>query len=295
MNFEQIRQRADRLRSVPLEAVLRLRAARPDAHDSKKWHTSRGTLSVNGAKFINWNCATGGGGAIDLVMHLEGDCPFRDALDWLHRHFPDHLALESQRRPARPALSLPPPDPAQLWRVKSYLVTQRAIAPVLIDALVASGVLYADGRVNAVFLLRGIAKDGACVGAELRSTGSLHWCAMAPGSRKDHGFFSTPAATDNGSCAELRRPIILCESAIDAISCFALHPDHWCISTSGARPNPAWLPSLIAQNPERPVFCGFDADQTGDAMARAMTAFHPEVQRLRPPRHDWNALLSSRQ
>lgn len=296
MSFgEQIRQRADRLRRVPLESVLRLRGARPDCYDNKKWHTSRGVISVNGAKFFNWNCGSGGGGAIDLVMHLEGQCPFRQALDWLQRHFPDHLPLPEPGA-ARPALRLPPPDPAQLRRVQSYLVTRRAIAPVLVDALMRSGALYADARANAVFVLRAVANGGAApapVGAELRGTGPVRWCAMAPGSRKDKGFFSIPAAPAGAAAIENQRPIILCESAIDAISCFVLHPDHWCISTSGARPNPAWLPSLIAQNPERPFFCGFDADHTGDTMARAMTAFHYEVQRLRPPAHDWNTLLCS--
>lgn len=295
---EQIRQRANRLRSVPLESVLRLHGVQPDRHDKRKWHTSRGILSVNGAKFINWNCGTGGGGAIDLVIHLEGDCSFRDALDWLQRHFPQHLSLEENEPcPLRPALRLPPPHPAHLWHVRSYLVTQRALTPALIDPLIASGTLYADAKANAVFLLQGIGGisigNGAVpVGAELRGTGSLQWRGMAQGSRKDHGYFSIPA--DLATAEDNRCHIILCESAIDAISCFALHPGHRCISTSGARPNPAWLASLIDQNPSRPIYCGFDADDIGDAMARAMSAFHPQVQRLRPARHDWNAMLTSR-
>jgi DNA primase len=114
---------------------------------------------------------------------------------------------------------------------------------------------------------------------------------MAPGSRKDLGFFSIPAPNIN-TAEEDQRPIILCESAIDAISCHALHPGHCCISTSGAHPNPSWLSRLIDLG--RHVHCGFDADDTGERMARAMTAFHPEVQRLRPARHDWNDLLKSR-
>lgn len=294
MSFrEQIRQRANRLRGVPLESVLRLRGARLDRHDKQKWHTAeRGILSVNGAKFINWNCGAGGGGAIDLVIHLEGDCSFRDALDWLHRHFGQHLPLD-EKEPCSPraALALPEPDPAHLWSVRSYLVTQRALASTLIDPLIASATLYADAKANAVFLLQSIGNGAAPVGAELRGTGSLQWRGMAPGSRKDHGYFSIPAHV---AAVQHRLPIILCESAIDAISCFALHPGHCCISTSGARPNPAWLASLIDQIPSRPFFCGFDADDTGDAMARAMSAFHPQVQRLRPARHDWNAILMSR-
>ena len=86
--------------------------------------------------------------------------------------------------------------------------------------------------------------------------------------------------------------IILVESAIDAISCFALYPQHRCISTAGSRPNPRWLAPLIGQGYR--VYCGFDADPTGEAMAHAMIALHPTLQRLRPTRHDWNDVLKAR-
>jgi hypothetical protein len=86
--------------------------------------------------------------------------------------------------------------------------------------------------------------------------------------------------------------IVLCESAIDAISCFALHPQYRCLSTAGARPNPRWLPVLLDQGAR--VYCGFDSDTTGEAMARAMISRHPSVQRLAPPHHDWNDTLRSR-
>jgi len=83
--------------------------------------------------------------------------------------------------------------------------------------------------------------------------------------------------------------IVLCESAIDALSCRALHPAYRCLSTSGARPHPAWLSSLLQQ--PLPVFCGFDADPTGDAMALRMIELHPAIARLRPPAKDWNDTL----
>jgi hypothetical protein len=142
--------------------------------------------------------------------------------------------------------------------------------------------LYADARANAVFLLL----DAAAlpVGAELRGITALTWRGMAPGSRKDRGFFGTPATA--------RHPIVLCESAIDALSCHALHPDYRCLSTSGARPDPAWLLALIAQG--LPIYCGFDADPTGDAMAQRMHQLHPSIRRLRPAAKDWNDLLRHR-
>jgi hypothetical protein len=178
-------------------------------------------------------------------------------------------------------LTLPPPDRSRLSAVKHYLAHDRAIPPALTDSLIASGKLYADGRGNAVFLLVG--KEYTTVGAELRGIGPHRWRGMAPGSQKDLGYFSVQAPDATMA--------ILCESAIDAISCWLLHPS-LCLSTSGARPNPRWLPALLSRG--LAVYCGFDADATGDAMAEQMIALHPSLRRLRPSQHDWNDLLKSR-
>lgn len=279
MNFEQIRKRADQLRAIPLSSVLRVWGAQPDPLDKRKWHTPQGILSVTGTKFMNWNRGVGGGGAIDLVIHLN-NCPFKEALDWLGRHFPA-AAFQTEELLASSDLKLPPPDPTQLGCVRHYLLQKRCLPSTLIEPLIQSGALYADRRANAVFLLLG--DKNIPVGAELRGTNGYSWRGMAPGSKKDLGFFSIPT---NSVPA-----IILCESAIDAISCFALRPQHRCISTAGVRPNPRWLVPLLDQGHQ--VYCGFDTDTTGEAMARAMIALYPSIQRLAPPRHDWNDALRS--
>jgi hypothetical protein len=281
MTFWQRKELAQHLRAIPLETVLPLCGAQKDHDDKRKWHTSAGALSVTGAKFMNWHDSVGGGGAIDLVMHLN-HLDFKAAVDWLAHHFPG--ARPPPPVPPTPPsqLRLPPPDPSNLGRVKEYLAQQRGITPTLLDPLIQSGTLYADTRANAVFLLLG--KENLPVGAELRGTTQRVWRGLAPGSQKELGCFSIPATPLPG--------IILCESAIDAISCFALHPHHRCLSTAGARPNPRWLQPLLNQG--HPVYCGFDADPTGDDMARAMTALHPTVKRLRPPKHDWNDVLRAR-
>ena len=280
MTFWQRKELAQHLRAIPLETVLPLCGAQKDHDDKRKWHTSAGALSVTGAKFMNWHDSVGGGGAIDLVMHLN-HLDFKAAVDWLAHHFPG--ARPPPPVPPTPPsqLRLPPPDPSKLGRVKEYLAQQRGITPTLLDPLIQSGTLYADTRANAVFLLLG--KESLPVGAELRGTTQRVWRGLAPGSQKDLGCFSIPATPLPG--------IILCESAIDAISCFALHPHHRCLSTAGARPNPRWLQPLLDQG--HPVYCGFDADPTGDYMACAMTALHPTVKRLRPPEHDWNDVLKA--
>jgi hypothetical protein len=166
--------------------------------------------------------------------------------------------------------------------VTQYLVCERDLAAALFEPLVASGTIYADRRGNAVFVLLG--KGNAPVGAELRGTTQARWRGMAPGSRKDLGYFSIGASQAT--------TVVLCESAIDAMSCFAIYPDRLCLSTSGARPDPRWLAPLIRQGHE--VSCGFDADPAGDAMAAAMIARYPMVRRLRPPGKDWNDVLVSR-
>ena len=129
------REEADRLRAIPLPAVLRALGAEPDRHDTHKWHTPAGVLSVNGAKFINWNRGRGGGGAIDLVMHLHS-LRFHDALDWLGRQFagvapsvspPTILcSAKSAHAPvANRPWQLPGPHAGHLPRVRRYLTEQR--------------------------------------------------------------------------------------------------------------------------------------------------------------------------
>ena len=289
MTFSERQQQAQHLRAIALERVLPLCGARPDRYDKHKWNTPEGVLSVSGPKFMNWNCGTGGGGAVDLVIHLQ-HLDFKAAVNWLADHFQAVAPVPGAVPIPQPVLRLPPHDTSKLQRVTDYLVRQRAIAPELLEPLIQTGTLYADARANAVFLLLG--KENLPVGAELRGTTARPWRGLARGSKKDLGCFALPVEplwpSSNGS-----RPIILCESAIDAISCFALHPQCRCLSTAGARPNPLWLKPLLDQ--ATPIYCGFDADPTGDNTAAAMITLPPLIKRLRPPAHDWNDVLKREQ
>lgn len=273
------RARADRLRVLPLPVVLAALKALPDPTEPAKWRTARGVLSVTGAKFINWHLGQGGGGAIDLVMHVQ-QLGFGQALQWLEERF--GTPAPSQLAPvARPHVwTLPTPASGHWPRVERYLTHERQLPPSLLAPLVHAGIIYADTRANAVFLLGDTPANA--VGAELRGTTTTHpWRGMAPGSRKDRGFFSVGVSS--------AQAIVLCESAIDALSCHLLHPSYRCLSTSGARPDPVWLCGLFPLG--LPVFCAFDADPTGDAIAQRMIQLHPAVRRLRPPAKDWNDAL----
>jgi hypothetical protein len=281
MTFQEMRDRANRVRDISLQNVLLLTGAKRDCCDQAKWHTARGVISCTDTKFMNWSQGIGGGGAIDLAMHLN-NLGFKDAVEWLCLHFPS-LECRESREPLHAAeLRLPSQSPGKLAIIKRYLINERSISPLLIQHLIASGRIYADNRGNAVFLLLG--KEKTPVGAELRGATSARWRGMAQGSQKDLGYFSVSAPG--------AKTVILWESGIDAISCFELHPFCLCVSTSGARPNPLWLQWLIPQGFE--IYCGFDSDLTGDAMANKMLTLHPGIKRLRPVQHDWNDVLMQR-
>jgi hypothetical protein len=281
-SFESIKEKANLVRSIDLVAVLDVTGAVKDKFDKAKWHTQQGTISICGPKFMNWSTGRGGGGAIDLVMHIK-DFDFKTAVLWLAATFPAYDIQKPSRLKcySKPILQLPKKDNTRISKVIHYLVNTRSIPLSIIKPLIHSGKLYADTRGNAVFLLLG--KEKRVVGAELRGTHQTRWHGMAPGSRKDLGFFLVKNSHSG--------KIMLCESAIDALSFLALYPSYLAISTSGATTNPAWLRSFI--NNEYEIYCGFDSDETGDKLAEKMITIYPTIRRLRPQKHDWNEVLIS--
>jgi hypothetical protein len=272
------------VRHIDLKEVLKRTGAIKGNIDKAKWRTCQGVISVTGQKFINWSDGgIGGGGAIDLIIHLK-QYDFKTAVCWLFDNFSISASqISNNIKPAiKPALRLPKKDDKKLSRITNYLKYDRFVPPELINFLVKSGKLYADKTANAVFLLLG--KEKTVVGAELRGTTTKRWRGMAPGSRKDLGCFYIKRSHTN--------KMVLCESAIDALSCFALNQDFITLSTSGANPNPAWLTTFINKGFE--IYCGFDSDEIGDRLAEKMMRRYPSIKRLRPIKHDWNEILQSK-
>jgi len=277
-----MKTQTDLLRNIDLESVLKRMQAIKSYYDRAKWHTGQGTISVNGPKFVNWSAGIGGGGAIDLVMHLK-QCDFKTAITWLTENFPDIPQIHYTKVSSlyKQTLILPARNDHKLPQVIVYLQDIRRIPHDLIQNLIRSEKLYADHRGNAVFLLLG--KEKKIVGAELRGTTQARWHGMAKGSRKDLGCFYLKHLHASKA--------MICESAIDALSFFAINPDWLSISTSGANPNPAWIPLLLAKGFE--VYCGFDLDEAGELAASKIMTLYPSIKRLRPAKHDWNDQLRS--
>lgn len=273
----------DALRSIPLAEVLVEAHGIKDKNDKHKWHTAKGVLSVTGQTFFNWNTQTGGGGAIDLSIHLF-DLDFKASVTWLEQRFsivsqPIKLLSSENKRP----FYVPPRENSKLAQVIRYLHEDRCIPLDLLNKLILEGTLYGDRKGNAVFLLLG--KGRKIVGAELRGTSHHRWLGMAKGSRKDLGAFYVNSPNP--------KMAVICESAIDAISLFAMLNDGLAISTAGAISNPMWLTEFLAKR-NYEVFCGFDSDEAGDYFADRMIHMHPRIRRLRPHQHDWNEVLKSK-
>ena len=178
------------------ETVLTYWGAERDRRDRSQWRTQRGPLSVTGTQFFNWHLEEGGGGAIDLVMHLSG-WDAHTAVQWLQQHLGSGPAAVSSTTsassnaclqgssagagaacsgPAEKAhgqLRLPAANLANLQRVRRYLTEQRGLAADILEPLITTGKVYADQRGNAVFLMVA-GKPNRAIGAELRGTGQAN-------------------------------------------------------------------------------------------------------------------------
>lgn len=259
----------DAIRTRPLEAVAKALGYRRDPADRARFKRDGSIISINGLRFYDHLSNTGGGGAIDLVMHARGSS-FRDAV----------LFLDG------PPAFQPPSRHEANWRhVRHWLRTRRALPPGLIERCHRDGLIHADSHRNAVFLCRD--HQLRPTGAELVGTGQRPWRGMAPGSRKAAGSFWFP--TDRIPPHRL----IVTESAIDALSAWLVTGEDRIptvfLSTNGA---PGRLPDWTrAWNPGR-ILCAWDADRQGDRAARDLMETDDRVTRLRPAgAKDWNDIL----
>ena len=173
-------------------------------------------------------------------------------------------------------------------RVRDHLVERRGLDAELVDDCNRRGLIYADRRMNAVFVARNAA--GIVTGAEISGIqprpGGSGFKGMAPGSRKARGGFWLTADADAPASA------LLAESALDALSAMSIPAASTAsavMSTAGlSTAVPRWLEAFDFER----IFCGYDADSAGDDAAAAMARSDPRVRRIRPEgAKDWNDML----
>lgn len=125
------------LRDLPLEDVAYNLGLDPDYKNKHKWKGHGHIISITDSKFYDESSEQrGGGGAIDLVMHVKG-CSFRQAVAWLRDRFGEsgmlqavtHYAREQTLRIAlvepAPKFTPPVPDESRWQAVQHYLTRER--------------------------------------------------------------------------------------------------------------------------------------------------------------------------
>lgn len=286
------KEAADRLRNLPLEQVAQALGCFKTPKTVQKsqwmWESPQGKISIQDNKFFNQEDGKGGGGAFDLVMHIN-ECTFSEALAWLRDEFDPGAAVEAAVEAARlkaqaevaKAPSAPfraPQHDSRSWpRVREYLTTVRALAGELVDRLQKEGWLGSDSRANAFFLK---ALGGKTTSAELKGTGRSLYSGSR--GRSSEGVFVVTGGTET---------LAVCEAPIDAISYVQLHPQSTAIATGGTGKWKAAVDYIVKHRDLfKSVVCASDNDKGGAEMAENLGLPHQP-----PPNSygDWNDALKA--
>ena len=262
-----MKQEINDLRAIPLGLVMERMGAEPDPADPKRnFLHPAGRITVTDDKFYNHTQGKGGGGAVDLAMHL-GDCSFKEAISWLAKEVGKEETIRQYQVEARarverisqetpvPKLGIPEKDESKTAQVLNYLHNKRGIPMEALQEAMKNGNLWADKNGNCVFALRNA--EGKTVGAEIRGTYEKPFHGTR--GEKAESFYYT------GSSANKRAAFT--ESAIDAESYNALKKGSLVIGTNGTRREAVVKLAERLQEKGFEIVLAFDRDKAGQQLA----------------------------
>ena len=283
---------ANKARDLPLKDVAYELGLEPDPKDKHKYQNEHHTINITGSKFYDWKQMEGGGGAIDLVMHVN-QCDYKQSVAWLGDRFGETATIEAanyktkniiQTEPVREFVP-PVPEHDKWQKVKQYLTRDRKLPSGLVDRLHEQGLIYADKNQNAVFIRRSIDEE-KITGASLRGTAGddNQFKGLAKGSRRKEGWFYFDKGEQSSDPV---RRVVLVESPIDAMSLAVLERTDskktLYLSTDGAGQIPT---EFLAEVKE--VAIAYDNDPSGNLMAQRVSSQLPNAVRKSPKTIDWN-------
>lgn len=317
----QLLRTVDQLRDLPLDDVAWHLGLIHDMKGDNRWKGHGCIINIDSEKFYDFapGVHSGGGGAIDLVMHVNG-CKFKEAVAWLNERFGEEgmqrtIAHHAKKRARElikeePAPQFVPPlsdDKSQWDAVYNYLTSKRGLPDTLVNALYKQGIVYADEHQNAVFAMRSFervdrskqlqsAKNAysPTVGAFLRGTRGENnsFMGYAIGTKRSQGWFYVGWG---GQANSPTRRLVLCKSPIDALSYLTLEsqlvrkasiPKTIYLALDSTRNLPL---EMIKDIPE--VIAAYDKDEAGNQIARDIQKLLPQTTIKQPIASDWNQQL----
>ncbi|MEO0739696.1 MAG: DUF3991 and TOPRIM domain-containing protein, partial [Cyanobacteria bacterium J06649_12] len=295
-------------RAMDLEQVAISLGLERYTSDKSKWHFGSHAISISANKglFNDWHAHKGGSGAIDLVLHVNEDWDFKQAVEWLTGEsmvpvpsFQEAQAiLEAAQQPSVEPLVIPKTASPNWGQVHTYLTQDRQIPADIVSQAFQQGIVFADERSNAVFTMQQLRQDsltgetsdtlraGAITGYALRGTGG-DYKHISKGSSKSDGWFLFQSGQD-------AQRIVITESPIEALSLAAMeHNDHTLyLALNGNSPLPVeQLQHHIDQGGE--VLTAFNNDAAGMNLSARVLEQIPEASTLYPESdfNDWNEQL----
>ncbi|WP_107807069.1 MobV family relaxase [Nodularia spumigena] len=302
-----LRQQTEKLRDLPLEDVAWQLGLDRDHNQPGKWRGQGNNINIDGSKFYDFhpNEQRGGGGAIDLVMHVN-QCDYAQAIAWVHNNFGEagvekaviaqarKIATEFAQSEPRHQFVPPLADERQWYRVENYLTQKRELLPSFIQAVHEQGLIYADEQQNAVFLMRNL--DGETTGAFVRGTQGEDntFQGYVKGSKRTDGWFHLKLGGEpNGEIEK----VVLCQSPIEALSFATLEMEVQqgipkTRTMYMAVDSPKSLPVEFLQTVPH-VEVAYDNDHAGNETARMIMKQLHHAMRVKPKGKDWNDTLSA--
>jgi hypothetical protein len=303
----------NQVRDLSLAKVAYELGLDPDPADKHKWQNQHHIINITGSKFYDWLKMQGGGGAIDLVMHVN-DCDFKQSVAWLNERLGEGATIEAVTYKTReiiqnqPVHEFAPPIPLESqWQgVRKYLTLTRYLPSSLVDTLHQQGLIYADKNQNAVFIRRSLnqltlgemsprqssvvnSKSHEITGASLRGTAGDNntFKGLAKGTKRNQGWFYF---VQGGQSNDPIQRVVLTESPIDAMSFAVLDRNDSrrtiYLSTDGAGQIPT---EFLQQSKE--VVVAYDNDLPGQEMTQRVISQFPNAVLITPQAVDWNQEL----
>jgi Plasmid recombination enzyme len=285
---EKYGQLVDPLRSVSLEQVAAALCLESDDKSRPTWRHQGHQIRINGAQFYDWDETQmkGGGGAIDLVMHvLRSD--FKSAVAWLADRFGAtavqvagsyHAQMVAQEAEI-PGFAAPNEAPEQWPAVRADFVAQQ-LPGALIDQLHEQGLLYADEAGAVIFLQRDLVTRSVTGAYRVSGDG---FSGTLLGSDRANGRFYW---LRGGAVTDEVQQVVVGQTPIDVLALGLMGPmpkvRTMYLSVDGVLPL-AYLRGFAAKR----VRVAMNRDTIGERLAQEAREELPQVKQMQPEGVDW--------